>query len=358
MRQAVHEFAQVADVAVSTGASASPLSALGPSRPHEVTDARSTGPCVCCVGVLSAAFHAQILADVSSQARGRGDDATTFALNIKLPSVVLLREYALLAHLRRSVDGFAGRSATDLKDVLKVRLSLLNRGVCNRGGLTRYPSTAAPSASRSSPAGSRARCIRPSVRMPATLPYSLRSCIPSRRTRSNRSLRSRCVDLFSPMVASSCSRLSTSQKQLDSAKKRHRGPQPVFDGFGAVTRALEALSTVPDTIQCPPQPLTTSVTATVVMEHEPVYLQGRYLKFKRGLSQTPWVLDGQRMGDSSVEECIGDVALPFFRGKGYKFHTAGREDVDVRMLGNGRPFILEILGKWRARKFLTDSMSC
>lgn len=76
-----------------------------------------------------------------------------------------------------------------------------------------------------------------------------------------------------------------------------------------------------------------------------MYLQGRYLKFQRGLSQTPWILDGVRMGESSVEESIGDIALPYFRGSGYKFHTAGREDVDVRMLGNGRPFILEVLGK-------------
>lgn len=118
----------------------------------------------------------------------------------------------------------------------------------------------------------------------------------------------------------------------------------MFDGFGAVTRALAALTTIPETVVSPPAPLSTGATARVVLEHESVYLQGRYLKFKRGLSQTPWVLDGQRMGESSVEECIGEIALPYFRGKGYKFHTAGREDVDVRMLGNGRPFILEILG--------------
>ena len=38
------------------------------------------------------------------------------------------------------------------------------------------------------------------------------------------------------------------------------------------------------------------------------------------------------------------VALFHVLGYGnYKFHTAGREDVDVRMLGTGRPFVLEIL---------------
>ena len=30
-------------------------------------------------------------------------------------------------------------------------------------------------------------------------------------------------------------------------------------------------------------------------------------------------------------------------GTGAKFHGAGREDIDVRMLGSGRTFVLEIL---------------
>ncbi|RLN58631.1 hypothetical protein BBJ28_00010409 [Nothophytophthora sp. Chile5] len=144
------------------------------------------------------------------------------------------------------------------------------------------------------------------------------------------------------------------KQQLEGTRKRHRGPPPVFDGFGAVSRALAALSSMPETIKSPPERLTTAPHGEATFEREPVYMQGRYLKFKRGLSQTPWVLDGVRMGESSVEECIGDIALPFFRGSGYKFHTAGREDVDVRMLGNGRPFILEILDAKKAHLLQSD----
>jgi hypothetical protein len=82
----------------------------------------AVGRCSCCVGVLSGAFKAQVLEDVQRLALERRDDADTFALNIKLPSVVLLREYALLAHLRAEVAGFDGRTPADLKDVLKVIL--------------------------------------------------------------------------------------------------------------------------------------------------------------------------------------------------------------------------------------------
>lgn len=35
---------------------------------------------------------------------------------------------------------------------------------------------------------------------------------------------------------------------MESARKRRRGPQPVFDGFGAVNRALAALRDVPETL--------------------------------------------------------------------------------------------------------------
>lgn len=33
----------------------------------------------------------------------------------------------------------------------------------------------------------------------------------------------------------------------------------------------------------------------------------------------------------------------FFKPSGFKFHSGGREDIDVRMVGNGRPFVLEML---------------
>lgn len=49
-----------------------------------------------------------------------GYDATTFALKIKMPSVVLLREYSLLQHLRKTLDSFHTRTPFDHKEVLKV----------------------------------------------------------------------------------------------------------------------------------------------------------------------------------------------------------------------------------------------
>jgi tRNA pseudouridine synthase 10 len=40
--------------------------------------------------------------------------------------------------------------------------------------------------------------------------------------------------------------------------------------------------------------------------------------------------------------------------KGYKFHSGGREDIDVRMLGKGRPFIIELENPRRAISGVLD----
>jgi tRNA pseudouridine synthase 10 len=44
-----------------------------------------------------------------------------------------------------------------------------------------------------------------------------------------------------------------------------------------------------------------------------------------------------------VQELVGWVAGAAFKTRKNKFHGAGREDIDVRMLGDGRPFVLEMV---------------
>ncbi|HIH97872.1 MAG TPA: tRNA pseudouridine(54/55) synthase Pus10 [Thermoplasmata archaeon] len=85
-----------------------------------------------------------------------------------------------------------------------------------------------------------------------------------------------------------------------------------------------------------------------------VFIYGRYKKYVRGIPQTKWPCrkcggrgcercgyTGKMYGES-VEEIIAEPFLKVLEGSNEKFHGAGREDIDVRMLGNGRPFILEI----------------
>jgi tRNA U54 and U55 pseudouridine synthase Pus10 len=45
---------------------------------------------------------------------------------------------------------------------------------------------------------------------------------------------------------------------------------------------------------------------------------------------------------SSVQGLIGDPLLDIFGSKEHAFHGMGREDIDVRCLGRGRPFVIEL----------------
>ncbi|XP_067626267.1 putative tRNA pseudouridine synthase Pus10 [Eurosta solidaginis] len=78
------------------------------------------------------------------------------------------------------------------------------------------------------------------------------------------------------------------------------------------------------------------------------YVAGRYRKISRKLSHTPWVLNGKRVMDDSIEEIIIRNIAPYFCDqKKVNFMSSGREDVDVRCLGAGRPFVLEISNAFR-----------
>uniref|UniRef100_A0A8C9TDH4 tRNA pseudouridine synthase Pus10 n=1 Tax=Scleropages formosus TaxID=113540 RepID=A0A8C9TDH4_SCLFO len=107
---------------------------------------------------------------------------------------------------------------------------------------------------------------------------------------------------------------------------------------------------------CPPKrPTTLCALQEIQCLHVPVFVAGRYNKFSRTLPQTPWVIDGERRMESSVEELITAPLLSAFQAEGFNFSSSGREDVDVRTLGNGRPFAVELLNPHKAQ-FSTEEV--
>ncbi|MEM4156307.1 MAG: tRNA pseudouridine(54/55) synthase Pus10, partial [Archaeoglobaceae archaeon] len=99
---------------------------------------------------------------------------------------------------------------------------------------------------------------------------------------------------------------------------------------------------------------------------KPIYIYGRYIKRIRNISQTRW-LCGKCKGVGceicnytgkrylySVEELISTPAIELFDAKDAVLHGSGREDVDARMLGNGRPFVLEIIEPKKRRVDLSE----
>lgn len=74
----------------------------------------------------------------------------------------------------------------------------------------------------------------------------------------------------------------------------------------------------------------------------PIYIKGWYWKLGRKISQSKWILwDGSKKYPLSVEEVLESIKN-VVKARDIVLHASGREDVDVRMLGTGRPFIVEL----------------
>ncbi len=105
------------------------------------------------------------------------------------------------------------------------------------------------------------------------------------------------------------------------------------------------------------RPTVTAVIDTM-MDHvdlqvAPLHFYGRYRKLAP-MPQTRWPCsECQGVGcatceyrgtryETSVEEVIAAAVMPQLEGEDHRFHGMGREDIDARMLGRGRPFVFEI----------------
>lgn len=85
-----------------------------------------------------------------------------------------------------------------------------------------------------------------------------------------------------------------------------------------------------------------------------VFVRGRYRKLERTLPQTRWpcracsgvgcrrCAGSGRTYPTSVEELVAAPFVEAAAAPGEAFHGMGREDIDARMLGSGRPFVLEL----------------
>ncbi|XP_037958737.1 putative tRNA pseudouridine synthase Pus10 [Teleopsis dalmanni] len=107
----------------------------------------------------------------------------------------------------------------------------------------------------------------------------------------------------------------------------------------------------------PPIPNDSLYITSISVTGPTVYIAGRYRKLSRKLSHTPWLLNGIRVMEDSVEEIIIRSIVPHFCAEQSKiiFMSSGREDVDVRCLGKGRPFVLEIPNAHRTKLIKKDA---
>lgn len=109
-----------------------------------------------------------------------------------------------------------------------------------------------------------------------------------------------------------------------------------------------------------------------------VYVYGRYHKYARDVPQSAWTIAAYnevdshqsgsgavngdsvdpasattsannninvavRIGRASISEIVAEATVRLTKAKETMLHGCGREDIDVRCLGNGRPFVLQIV---------------
>jgi tRNA pseudouridine synthase 10 len=103
----------------------------------------------------------------------------------------------------------------------------------------------------------------------------------------------------------------------------------------------------------------------VEVQVNPAFVYGRYRKLERDVPQTEWPCrecggSGKQLAEgggeepcdhcdgtgymypTSVEQEVAPAVREAMDGEEAVFHGAGREDVDARMLGTGRPFVVEV----------------
>lgn len=93
---------------------------------------------------------------------------------------------------------------------------------------------------------------------------------------------------------------------------------------------------------------------SIEIEISPLFVYGRYKKLSRKIPQTKWICkrcrgkgcekcdDTGKLYETSIEEIIGEPLMKMVEGTDFTLHGMGREDIDAKMLGNGRPFVMEI----------------
>jgi tRNA pseudouridine(54/55) synthase len=96
------------------------------------------------------------------------------------------------------------------------------------------------------------------------------------------------------------------------------------------------------------------LTLSVDLDVRAHYMYGRYRKLERGIPQTRWPCRACKgrgcercemtglQYQKSVQDLIGNPLLSVFGSKEHAFHGMGREDIDVRCMGRGRPFVIEM----------------
>lgn len=255
-------------------------------------------PCRVCLGVLEERFMEPALESICSTVCEAGYDADHFTVAVSLPVSLALRTHSVNLYLSSKLDTFCDDEVVPIKQVWKW---LFPQRIEQKLGKKLVTGDA--------------------CEFYAELQF----------------------DFADDEKELACLR-TMCEKEYSNRAKNHRKYH-----MGLVTRqgAEKSLGSVTEkhfraNYPVPPDKSLVALTSSVKLYHNNIFVAGRYNKYSRHLPQTPWIVDGEKRMPSSVEELILNKIQAAFKFDGAKFSSSGREDVDVRTLGRGRPFMFEI----------------
>lgn len=77
----------------------------------------------------------------------------------------------------------------------------------------------------------------------------------------------------------------------------------------------------------------------ISIQQNPLFYKGYYWKTRRGIPHTP---RGDKRIELSIHEITEKIFKEIFHADKIIVHSAGREDIDTRVLGSGRPVVIEV----------------
>lgn len=272
--------------------------------------------CVACLGALQDCYMVPKLDQVVTSIVNCGYDAEKFSLSLSLPICLSLRQHSLLVYLSTRLPascmaGLEPQSIVPIKQVWKYI----------------YPDLVAKEVSLEHLTGD-------------------------------------VTDFFAELQMEwpedskelSCMVTLCKEEYATRAKNIHVYNMGVFSRLG-VEKSLAGVATeqFKEHYPVPPSVPSEAFQLSMKMFRSSLYIGGRYCKYDRELPQTPWFINGVRMRETSIEEVIAERMNDRVNATEMKFLASGREDVDVRMLGSGRPFAFECVNP-RKTKFTAEEL--
>lgn len=327
-------------------------------------DSSSSSACCVCLGVWQEPFTRHVAEAIQREAEPYGQNAFSLRVSppmLSLPGDILYR-YRLLASTCESPD-----SLTAFASALKRHARRVVESACSGESKDEYSSY--PRHVHEEEQGYLAAHIIATPAAEVLRPTSLLSHTGSKSNK--RRNRKRKLDLDSQG--------GDPRENLEIRIARKEGIAQVV----SITQALSLLSdeshdtvlpTPPDEAMMTQKLPKSALDLRAAVWRRPFFLRSTYTKTRRDVSQTPFFVtdDGERrkLGVTSVEEQILLAITKFCCGISdrnnnpqtnqirfgmAKFHAAGREDMDVKMLlptstianVTGRPFVCEITDAYR-----------